>query len=146
MQLISTVFIIIGVFNAKGRRIAEVNREAVQGKFGMNMDRESVFFVWQVIIRPPTNEVNECCRPKGMCPLGPRSRPVPLRNLESLWARLEEVFMSPRPFPRITVECIVRLSKASDGKEAIRHTEQKPRRGGCLKRHPRVINRRLRRG
>ena len=41
-NVITTLCIIIGVFNAKGRRIAEVNREGPQRKFGMNMDREAV--------------------------------------------------------------------------------------------------------
>ena len=48
-DVITTLFIIIGVFNAKGRRIAEVNREGAQRKFGMNMDREAGFFVGQLI-------------------------------------------------------------------------------------------------
>ena len=41
-NVITTLFIIIGVFNAKGSRIAEVNRDGPQRKFGMNMDREAV--------------------------------------------------------------------------------------------------------
>ena len=41
-NVITTLFIIIEVLNAKGRRTAEVNRDGPQRKFGMNMDREAV--------------------------------------------------------------------------------------------------------
>ena len=34
------------MFTAKGRRITEMNREAAQRKFGMNMDREADFFLF----------------------------------------------------------------------------------------------------
>ena len=48
-NVITTLFIIIGVFIAKGSRIAEVNREGPKRKFGMNMDCDADFCVGQII-------------------------------------------------------------------------------------------------
>ena len=47
-NVITTLFIIIRGFNAKGNRIAELHREWLQRKFGMNMDREAVYACWQI--------------------------------------------------------------------------------------------------
>ena len=41
-NVINTLFI-IGVLNGKRRRIAEVNREGAERKFGLHMDREALY-------------------------------------------------------------------------------------------------------
>ena len=68
------------MFNAKGRRITEMTREAAQRKFGMNMDREADFFLFGRLFfdRRRMKLINAVVR-----------KPV---------GRLEEVFMPPRPF------------------------------------------------